>query len=254
MDPVDIVINADDLGSTVDVNNSIFELMGRKQLLSATLIANSPHINDACRRVRYFPESSFGVHLNITQYTPLVEEERLRPLLNQNGSFIAERIREIPIDKPLATGIYEEFCMQIDKLHALGVNVSHIDSHHHVHSIPRIFPILKRVQKKYQLRRVRISRNVYGQHETVPWQLRIKKSTYNFLLRHYYSTITTRGFTDFMTFYELGKIDKLQHHNFELMVHPGSQAFDYQDETNILSGHWQEKLTFPVRLVSYMEI
>ena len=254
MKPVDVVINADDLGSTPEVNNSIFELVDRRQVLSVTLIANSPYIEEACKRVSQFPYCSFGVHLNLTEYEPLTDTDKLRPLLDQRGSFSGNGIREVPIEATLTKGIFEEFCAQIDKLHALGVKVSHIDSHHHVHSIPRVFPVLKRVQKQYQIRKVRISRNIYGPNEDTPWRLRMMKSAYNFLLRHYYRTVTTGGFTDFNTFYELGKTNKPKHQSIELMVHPGSRAFDYEDETEILSGPWRDDLSFPVRLLSYFEI
>ena len=251
MEPVEVVINADDLGSTQEVNKSIFELVDRRQVLSVTLIANSPFIEEACEKAGQFPYCSFGVHLNLTQYQPLTGADKLRPLLDEQGKFLGNRIREIPIDRALAQGIFEEFCAQIDKLHDLRVEVSHIDSHHHVHSIPRVFPVLKRVQKRYQIRRVRISRNMYGANEGTSWRLRLKKSAYNFLLRRYYRTATTGGFTDFKTFYESGKTSRPKHRVIELMVHPGSRAFDYEDETEILSGPWRDDLSFPVRLVNY---
>lgn len=251
---IDVVINADDLGATPLVNDTIFTLIENGQVSSVTMIANSPYIEEACKRISQFPKCSFGVHLNLTEYEPITNIDQLMPLLDQDGSFLSNHIRKVPIRATLTRGIFEEFCAQIDRLHALGVQVSHIDSHHHVHSIPRVFPILKRVQKRYQIRRVRISRNIYGPDENAPWQLRLKKSAYNFLLKHYYKTVTTGGFTDFKTFYELGKTNKPHHKTVELMVHPGSRTFDYEDETEILSGQWRDALSFPVRLLSYNEI
>ena len=62
---------------------------------------------------------------------------------------------------------------------------------------------------------------------------------------------STGGFTDFKTFYESGKTSRPKHRVIELMVHPGSRAFDYEDETEILSGPWKDDLSFPVRLVNY---
>ena len=254
LETVDVIVNADDLGATPEVNDSIFELIDQGQVSSATLIANAPYIEEACRRVGQYPHRSFGVHLNLVEYEPLTGPDKLGPLLDQSGAFSGNRIREVPIGATLSTGIFEEFCAQIDKLHAMGVKISHIDSHLQVHSIPRVFPILKRVQKRFQIRKVRISRNIYGLHEVTPWRLRIKKSAYNFVLRHYYSTVTTGGLTDFRTFYELGKTNKPKHRTVELIVHPGSRAFDYEDETEILRGPWRDALTFPIRLVSFLEI
>jgi predicted glycoside hydrolase/deacetylase ChbG (UPF0249 family) len=192
------------------------------------------------------------VHLNVTEFIPLTGPQNLEPLLNENGTFERDLVRNVPVGSRLSDGIFTEWCAQIDRLIHLGVNLSHIDSHQHVHTIPKMFPILKKLQKKYGIRKVRISRNIYGSYEGASASLRVKKGLYNFLLKHYKRTKTTQGFTDLKAFCEVGKSRELTHKNVEIMVHPGLDGYD--DGTDLLSGPWLQGLKFPVRLINYMNL
>lgn len=248
-----VIINADDLGANQEVNDTIFRLMSVQSITSATLLANGPGLIDASKQISHFPECSFGVHLNVTQFQPLLRSDALAPLVDEEGFFCGEeRIREIKITSSLSYAIYEEFCAQCERILSLGVNVSHIDSHHHIHTIPRIFPILKRLQTKYGLRKVRISRNIYPDDHKISKTLLLKKRFYNFMLRNYYCTKTTSGFTDMTTFYKKGKGNDLRHHTMEVMVHPGARGCER--EMAVLQSGWREEVPFRIKLISYKEL
>jgi predicted glycoside hydrolase/deacetylase ChbG (UPF0249 family) len=249
---IKVIINADDLGMSRNVNDATFELMGNGQVTSATMLANSPFIEEACERASKFPECSFGAHLNLTEFTPLTGPRDLDSILDADGAFILRRILEIPIDSSLANRAFEESCAQIEKLQSLGISVDHLDSHHHIHTLPRLFRVLKKIQKKYQIRRVRISRNIYAGDESVRKTLLLKKHLYNFALRHYYRTRTTQGFTDFKGFMEHCTKGRLKYRTVELMVHPGSDL--YENDYEQLAKPWRERLKFPVSLINYREI
>ena len=53
-----LVVNADDLGLTVGVNDGIFDAHDRGILTSASLFANAPATADAIRRARTLPPSA----------------------------------------------------------------------------------------------------------------------------------------------------------------------------------------------------
>ena len=249
---INVIINADDLDMSRNVNDATFELMGIGQVTSATMLANSPFIEEACERASKFPECSFGAHLNLTEFAPLTGPHDLDPILDADGAFILRRILEIPIDSSLAKRVFEESCAQIEKLQSLGISVDHLDSHHHIHTLPRLFRVLKRIQKKYQIRRVRISRNIYAGDENVSKTLLLKKHLYNFALKHYYRTKTTQGFTDLKVFIEHGAKGRLKYRTVELMVHPGSDL--YENDYDQLAEPWRQRLKFPVRLINYRDI
>lgn len=248
-----VVINADDFGMSPKVNDAILGLLERQKITSSTLIGNSPFIEQACAEIPRFPQCSFGVHLNVTEFKPLTNSSKLAPLLDDQGRFIMNRVREVRIDTDLSEGIFEEFCSQVERVQALGVQVSHFDSHNYVTTLPRLLPVLKRVQKRFQIRKARITRNLYSPDEPAGMVLRLKKNLYNFVLRHYFSTKTTAGFSGLDLFYEVGVSKRLSHKSFEVVVHPGNDYYA-PEELEILEGPWRDSLKFPVRLVNYSEL
>jgi len=270
---MDLIINADDLGMNPEVNRATFELMEQGRVTSATLLANSPDVEEACARISAFPQCSFGVHLNASEFQPLSSPDKLKPILDDTGSMDLIRFQQAAIDESLAEGIFDEFCAQIDKLAGLGVPISHVDSHNYILSTPKLFPVLKKVQRKYQIRKVRISRNIYGDrlpkdlgvppfvmgldpdlgYKDIGNVLRVKKWVYNFALKHWYSTKTTDGFSGFRLLYESARSRKLNHRTFEVNVHPESSYYDSSEE-KILRSEWQEDVGFPIRLISYLEL
>ena len=130
--------------------------------------------------------------------------------------------------------------------------VSHLDSHHHVHTEPRLFGILKRLQKKFHLRRVRITKNVYGADHHVGKKLLASKVAWNFALRHYFATETTDGFTSFIEFYSRLRAGLAWKGSIELMCHPGGELF--VEETALLWGDWKEILAPAAQLISFNEL
>lgn len=77
MDCCQIIVNADDLGISSEVNDAIFGFIRSGLVTSATMLANGPQITEAAVRVREFPECSFGIHLNLTEFKPLRTDSRL---------------------------------------------------------------------------------------------------------------------------------------------------------------------------------
>ena len=250
---MDVIINADDLGISQEVNEAVFDLAGEGLITSATIIANGPNVDEACQRLGEFPGCSFGVHLNVTEFTPISGPEKLEPLLDSQGRFDATKIRRAPVDSMLKDGIFREFTAQIEKLKALGLDLSHIDSHFHVHTIPWMFPVLKKLQRKFQIRRVRI-RGSFGSQANIRRSRRLLVNAYNFGLRNYYRTTTAHGFLNFETFHNRLLNNELTHKTVEVMVHPGSHTFNHEKEITMLRGPWRDETIEQLRLINYRQL
>lgn len=245
-----IIINADDLGASARVNNAVFDLMSRKKITSATILANGPAFDDAVERIHHFPECSFGAHLNVTQFRPLKSNADLSEILDDEGEIIRLRMKKIAIGRNLKHAVFEEWCSQIEKIRSRGVEISHIDSHDSVHNLPQLFFVLKRVQKHLGIRKVRTTLNIYS--SPIPGMLMLKKRLWQLALRTYYRTKTTSGFADFHAFLEAAKKTRLRHRDVELMVHPGS---DYSaEETVSLLGSWRREMPFEIELINYNQL
>lgn len=246
-----LIINADDLGYSREINEAIFDLIDKRLVTSATLLANSPAFEDAARTAVLFPRCSFGVHLNITEFEPLLGKEDWGPLLQQDGTFGRKLPRGLPVRR-ICHLILREWLAQIEKVRSAGITVSHLDSHHHVHTLPALFLTLCRLLRRSGVPAVRITRNLYSSRDSCS-RLRLgKKSLWNSCLRLAAAPRTTEAFTDFTTFVEEASLRDLPLTSVEVETHPGSPA--YAQETLRLCEDWQKSLRFPVVLTNYLQL
>jgi len=249
--PIAVIVNADDLGISGEINEAAFELMSKGRVTSATLLANAPATSQAARQVSKFPTCSFGVHLNLTQFEPLLGGPGARLLVDERGQMSRANERARPSPERLRA-MYEELCAQIERVASLGVNVSHFDSHNHVHTRPHVFPVLKAAQRRYKIRKVRLSKNFYSAETPCSARLLLRKRAYNWALRSAYRTHTTDAFTEFLTYDRADAATKRSLGTIELMVHPGSTCT--AQETSILESDWLARWRPLVQLTSYAQL
>ncbi|MGE0392376.1 MAG: carbohydrate deacetylase [Vicinamibacterales bacterium] len=248
---VRVVVNADDLGISEHVNAEIFRLIRAGRVTSATLVANGAAVEDAAARLHEFPDASFGVHLNITEFAPLTSPAGLGPLLKPDGTF-SGGAHGIAFTSQLRQAVRAEWTAQIARLRSLGVDVSHIDSHNHAHTIRGLFGTLKAVQRATGIRRVRLTKNLYTAADRPGAWLLLQKSLWNAGLRHYIRTRTTAAFTSFWTLHTTASADVPPARSIEVMVHPGHPGF--ADENAALEQEWWRRFRYGVEFVSYRQI
>jgi chitin disaccharide deacetylase len=247
-----IIINADDLGLSRQVNEAVKVLMSSGVVTSATIMANGPCWSEAVDLARSMPDRSFGVHLNLTEGHPLTGSHSLEPLVDDEGNF-----RKLDhyhhLSPAVMKAVLRELCAQVERLNSSGIRISHLDSHQHIHTQPRFFGILKRIQSLFRIRKVRISKNIYRPFQVLRSPLlRHQKALWNFALRSFYRTQTTAGFTDFRTFMEVAQHHGLPHSSLEIMAHPGNEK--HAEETALLASWKPRELPFSVRLINYHEL
>jgi len=248
-----IIVNADDLGMSDSVNQAIFLGMRSGAITSATILANGPALESALAQLSHFSQCSFGVHLNLTEFTPSCKESRvtLARIIDGNGDFNGNSIREVKIDTSLLRGVFGEWCCQIEKLMRLGVEPSHLDAHHHVHTIPFLLPVLVALQRRYKIHKIRISRNMYDDSERPAPMLLKKKWLFNAALRAI-GFQTTRIFTDLRTFTTLCGEHPPKGATAELMTHPDVSTRNAEAE--LLANSWPEMLSYKPSLISYKSL
>lgn len=246
-----IIVNADDLGASEAVNHATFELMQFNVVTSATIIANAPAFEEAVRLARHFPGCSFGAHLNLTVFRPLSASKHLEPILDERGD-LSERLFNVGASASLLRALEEELILQVERIHAAGVTISHFDSHQHVHMTPRLFPVLKALQRRFGIRKVRCPVNLLPLGRRAGALGTMKKKVYNLGLRGLYHTRSPQVFGEFRDFHArlvAGCLDPFK--VMELMVHPGTTFQPYNDEVALLCSEWLHLLPPDVRLGSY---
>jgi predicted glycoside hydrolase/deacetylase ChbG (UPF0249 family) len=154
-----LVVNADDLGLTVGVNNGIFDAHDRGILTSASLLANAPATADAIRRVRARPALGVGVHLTLVDGTPILPPTRVPTLVEDDGRFRASWKPFIVAclrGRVALEEIERELTAQIYRVRSEGIRLTHLDAHKHVHAFPPIFAIVARLAERFRIPVVRV--------------------------------------------------------------------------------------------------
>jgi chitin disaccharide deacetylase len=155
-----LIVNADDLGWTEGVNRGIVEAFHHGIVTSASLLANGAAFAGGVKAARSAPGLGLGVHLNLSDGTPVADAESVMSLLNDDGEFaggpqslLLKRARRGLVLQE----VEQEWEAQIQKVRDAGVQPTHIDGHKHVHMLPGLFEIALRLAKKYGIGAIRVA-------------------------------------------------------------------------------------------------
>jgi chitin disaccharide deacetylase len=153
---MNIIINADDFGTSESVNNTILKLFEHGIVSSTTIIANSKFFNMAVDISRDNPRLGVGVHLCLDG--PYNIGNHYESIINKSTNQFYDKPQITHRLKWVLTNeseMYEEYCMQIEKVLDHRIKISHIDHHHHLHLyIPALRSMIK-AAKKYKIRYIR---------------------------------------------------------------------------------------------------
>lgn len=152
-----VIINADDLGKEQIVNDSIEREIQKSNITSTTIMANADAFDGAVAIAKKYTWISYGIHLTLDEYRPVTDNPLFVKygIVDSKGVFVNKAIFNTRITNELLEAIEAEWDAQIEKLEANGIHLSHIDSHHHVHTIPSLRNALVNVMKKHHIKRVR---------------------------------------------------------------------------------------------------
>lgn len=152
------ILNADDLGLDRSINTAVLDGYSYGILRSASLVVNGDAFDDAITNV--IPQCAdlgIGIHLNITEGKSLCSDvDKLTDNnMNFNNNYFQLFIKSYnPKEKDFMEQLERELRRQIET--ALSkTKITHIDSHQHIHSIPKIFNLVCRLAKEYNINQVR---------------------------------------------------------------------------------------------------
>lgn len=158
---VTVIVNADDLGATPAVNAGIRRGAERGVITSATLMLTMPCWREAVDSVIRPLGLPVGLHLTLTDGRCLSAPEDIPLLVDERGVFrrsaeyLFQRLGFLPGGDALERQVRRELEAQLRAMADLGVAFTHLDSHQHIHMIPRIFGMLRELGPRYGLTRCR---------------------------------------------------------------------------------------------------
>jgi hopanoid biosynthesis associated protein HpnK len=151
-----LIINADDFGFTRGVNEGIVRAFKLGVVTSTTLMANGEAFDHAVELAKANPGLAVGCHLAVVGGKPVLTEggtlvngdSRLPPTLSSlMGGLMRGKIRIADIES--------EFRAQVDRVFKAGIVPTHLDSHKHSHTHPRVMRALTRVAADFGIKCVR---------------------------------------------------------------------------------------------------
>jgi predicted glycoside hydrolase/deacetylase ChbG (UPF0249 family) len=213
-----VIINADDLGMSAEVNRAVISAFRQHLCSSTTLMANMPGFTEACELVRdHKLIARVGLHLNLGEGFPLIDgmkrsrrfsdaEGRLNLASTQLLLFLSCEDRRI---------LAEEIRAQIRRCRGMGIPLTHLDSHRHIHTRWAILSVLLTVASEEHIPYVRIPRNCGS-------SIGPMKATYKRLIVKWITQANMRGTRYFGTVADYVSLRESGHHDglMEIMVHP----------------------------------
>ena len=243
-----IIINADDFGIHTDVNHAVTEACRHGVLTSTSLLASGPAFDEAVQLARQCPELGIGIHLCLVgSLPPVLSPQEVPSLTGADGLFPESYAAFI---KKSCTGqidygqVYRELDAQMEKIMSLGLHITHVDSHQHLHVLPPVWAIVQALMKKYELHRLRIPRELCSFKVMTANPVRVMgRDGLTCLARRAMKDVRRLNFTT--TDYFWGMVDgghmtktnlayiikKIPFGIHEIMVHPGIS-------TGVLSQHF----------------
>jgi predicted glycoside hydrolase/deacetylase ChbG (UPF0249 family) len=155
-----LIVNADDLGADEARNAGIFEAIREGSVTSVSILANGPALEDALQEVRPLKEKkiSWGIHLNLSEGTPLIAG--LRRLTGKDGFFLgkapAHELLSRRGDPELEKEVTQEMKAQIQALRNAGIRISHLDGHQHIHVFPAVVRAAVRLARQHRISWMRV--------------------------------------------------------------------------------------------------
>ena len=150
-----LIVHSDDFGETIEITMGIRDCIDAGVVTSTTILANMPGtafaLDEAVRRAG---RASFGVHLNLCEGAPLTTP---CSLTDRDGRFLPKRkIAALAMLGRLDRRELEtELRAQIGRVRDAGVQISHLDSHKHLHQLPGVAGVVAGLAAELGIERIR---------------------------------------------------------------------------------------------------
>lgn len=157
-----LIVNADDFAIHTLVNQAIIKAHQVGVLTSTSILANGPAFEEAIALATANPSLGVGVHLCLVGELPALSDPQAIPTLldPSTGRLYSNYLL---FTKKYLTGqinkqeIYRELALQVSKVKNTGISITHIDSHQHMHMLPKIDDIAVRICRENGISKSRVS-------------------------------------------------------------------------------------------------
>jgi chitin disaccharide deacetylase len=154
-----LILTADDFGAAPEVNDAVEAAHRGGVLSAASLMVAAPAAADAIARARRMPSLRVGLHVVLTDGTPVLPRAAVDRLVDGNGRFrcnltafgtaiaCSSRVR-----RQLAAEVSAQFAAFRDS----GLTLDHCNAHQHFHLHPFVGMLLTTIGRRFGVRALRV--------------------------------------------------------------------------------------------------
>jgi chitin disaccharide deacetylase len=154
-----LIVTADDVGLHSGMTRGALAAHDRGIVTAVSVSPNGRDFEPAVEQLRERPRLEVGVHLTLVGERPLSPPKTIPSLAGADGllfsgypafaaRYALRRIRAVDLETELRA--------QVERLLATGLRVAHLNSHQHLHVLPRVFEIVMRLAQEHGIPNVRV--------------------------------------------------------------------------------------------------
>lgn len=152
-----LIVTADDVGLHRGMNEGAIRAHRQGIVTAASLVANGREFDHAVELLRQNPRLEPGIHLTFVEEKPLTAmsfPKKWPGFLARYTAFDFARLET-------------ELRAQVEKILATGLKITHLNSHQHLHALPRVREIVDRLALEHGIGYVRAPRDRGGSRRRV---------------------------------------------------------------------------------------
>ncbi len=156
-----LVITADDFGLAREVNEAVEIGCSRGILSAASLMVSGAHAEDAVERARRLPRLRVGLHLALTDATPVLPPVQIPRLVDGRGRLRSDLARfglELALSATARTQMRAEIEAQFRAFLSTGMPLDHVNVHRHFHLHPIIAAMVIEIGSRFGADALRMPR------------------------------------------------------------------------------------------------
>ena len=155
-----LIINADDFGRHELINRAVKIAYETGYLKSTSIMTGGIAFDDAVKTARKLSNLGVGVHLTLANGNPILPPKEIPSLVTEEGIFYDNHaifIKRYLQGKINFDEVRAELSAQIEKAVRADLNLTHVDSHQHLHHLPKIIDIVLNLSDAANIHAIRIS-------------------------------------------------------------------------------------------------
>lgn len=159
-----LIVNADDFGLHTEINRAIIKGYQQGCLRSTSLMPTGRAAEEAAELACENPGLGVAVHITLVAEKPVLPPEKVPTLVGPDGYFFPDHIafiRQFAAGRIRLAELQAECEAQISRVEQLGVTISHLDSHQHLHVLPKIIDLCLALMKEHNIQKMRLPAEGY---------------------------------------------------------------------------------------------